>query len=45
VRNIIDRKDLGGNWALVTTENGEEGWSLLDALSKIERWDGTREGD
>jgi hypothetical protein len=37
VQNTVDRSmDLGGTWAFVETEK-EDGWCLLDALSKIER--------
>jgi TM2 domain-containing membrane protein YozV len=34
VENIIERPDLGGSWAWVTTEQDEHGWCLLDALAK-----------
>ena len=35
IQSIVDRKgDLGGVWALIETETKEEGWCLLDALSK-----------
>jgi hypothetical protein len=34
VQNMVDRKnDLGGIWALITTELNEEGWCLSEALS------------
>lgn len=35
VENIIERPDLGGSWAWVTTEQDEHGWCLQDTLAKI----------
>jgi hypothetical protein len=35
IENIIDRRnDLGGIWALISTDANELGWCLLEALGK-----------
>jgi hypothetical protein len=32
--NVIERNDLGGKWALVSTQSKDEGWCLFENLSE-----------
>jgi hypothetical protein len=36
VSNVLEKKELGGKWALVRTQSDDEGWCLLEALDKKE---------
>jgi hypothetical protein len=34
VKHINNRPEIGGDWALIDTKTGEEGWCLLSSLIK-----------